>query len=79
MPIYDYECQSCGAVTELLVLNGREEKPTCPDCGSAQMKKLISTFHAGRSHGNPTTATCCGRSERCETPPCSEGGSCHRG
>jgi hypothetical protein len=27
---------------------------------------------------NPPGSTCCGRSERCDTPPCSNDGKCQR-
>jgi len=41
MPIYEYRCESCDAVSEKLVRNGKE--PTaCPECGAEALKRLIS-------------------------------------
>ena len=34
MPIYDYECQSCGSRVEALrPVSGRHDVPDCPKCG----------------------------------------------
>lgn len=41
MPLFEYACQSCAKSVELLIRNS-QEVPTCPDCGSEQMTKLIS-------------------------------------
>ena len=40
MPLYEYACQKCSHEFEALVL--RDDKPTCPKCGSAELEKLIS-------------------------------------
>ncbi len=43
------------------------------------VEKLPSAGHRlAASHGNGGH-TCCGREERCETSPCSTGGSCCHG
>ena len=42
MPIYEYECRSCGETTELIHGASVNRRPRCEDCG-AVMKKLIST------------------------------------
>ncbi|HUT53709.1 MAG TPA: zinc ribbon domain-containing protein [bacterium] len=41
MPIYEYECPSCGVIE---VVQGITEKPLarCPKCGKRKVKKLIS-------------------------------------
>ena len=80
MPIYEYRCEACGAVSEYLVGLGDDERIQCKVCGGSGMKRILSvssiTFQsAWRMHGR----TCCGREERCETPPCSDGGTCRRG
>ena len=42
MPLYEYKCQMCGHVFEVLV-RGKDKPPTkCPKCGGA-LKKLISS------------------------------------
>ena len=42
MPLYEYRCQKCGKVSE--ILQSLEEKPAriCPHCGG-RLKKLHST------------------------------------
>jgi putative FmdB family regulatory protein len=78
MPIYEYRCQDCEATFEVLVRgNG---VITCPYCSSSSLDKLLSTAimlseRTARQSGH----TCCGREERCETPPCSIGSECRRG
>jgi len=77
MPIYEYRCADCGQTFETLVRGDRTVR--CPDCGSATLEKLLTaaTTLSGRTTRSPGT-TCCGRSERCDTPPCSGGSACRR-
>ena len=45
MPIYRYHCLKCNSEQELLL--PRFDSPAvCPQCGSAEMKKLPSRFAA---------------------------------
>ncbi|RLC70424.1 MAG: zinc ribbon domain-containing protein [Chloroflexi bacterium] len=77
MPIYSYRCQNCGETVEVL-LRSSEDRPRCPNCGSESLEKLISASYTIRM-GAPTSGlTCCGRTERCDTPPCSTDGTCRR-
>lgn len=41
MPLYEYECQSCGRRTELLQRFGDQPLTTCPECGG-KVRKLFS-------------------------------------
>lgn len=41
MPIYEYQCQSCGKRTELLQRMADPPLATCPACGG-EVKKLVS-------------------------------------
>ncbi len=78
MPIYEYHCQNCGERVEIL-LRAEGETPRCPNCGSLLLRKLFSAPYVmskGREH--PAGTTCCGREERCATPPCSTGEECRR-
>ncbi|HSR13349.1 MAG TPA: zinc ribbon domain-containing protein [Thermodesulfobacteriota bacterium] len=48
MPIYEYECRGCGAISGFLVLRKEdEEKIACLRCGAKEMSKIISrvTYH----------------------------------
>lgn len=76
MPIYEYRCTTCGTHVEVLVWS-TTATPTCPKCGSLLNHKLFSTSHVLNSDSRrPAGHTCCGREERCDTPPCSGGGTC---
>ena len=42
MPIYEYQCKSCGEEFEFLVLGG--DQPVCPKCGAGEPEKKMSSF-----------------------------------
>jgi len=53
MPLYEYECDICDAVTELVRAVADRDKPaTCPECGGA-MHRQVSAFASFRfrQHG----------------------------
>jgi len=78
MPIYEYKCEACGQRKEML--QGSAEKPSlkCTHCGSTDFKKLISAAFVSSGLRENKGKTCCGRDERCETPPCSIDEKCIR-
>lgn len=41
MPIYEYRCDSCGAMRELILKPGEEARPTCAPCRK-RMRRVIS-------------------------------------
>jgi putative FmdB family regulatory protein len=87
MPTYEYICDSCGYRFEQFQKMSDKPIKKCPNCGKP-VKRLIgkgmgvifkgtgfySTDYKNRSSGK----TCCGRTERCEKPPCSDDGTCKR-
>jgi putative FmdB family regulatory protein len=77
MPIYDYSCRECGEVSEVLV-RALEGNARCPHCGSENIEKLVSASFSIKMSTAEPGATCCGREERCEKPPCSTGDTCGR-
>ena len=77
MPIYDFKCNKCGEVSEFLD-RGANQIPTCPECGSNDMEKLIPSSYSVRMGSHTSGTTCCGRDDRCDSPPCSKGNSCRR-
>lgn len=79
MPIYEYKCKLCGSVNEFLIGVGEDEKLVCKKCGCTDLEKLISVSHVspGGLIDRQKGLTCCGKEERCETPPCSQG-TCRR-
>jgi putative FmdB family regulatory protein len=51
MPLYEYECQDCqNRFTLLRPFSRREERATCPNCGSERSEPVLSVF-AGASSG----------------------------
>lgn len=79
MPIYEYKCQSCGQVFEFLAHSWSEsEDQRCPNCGSHSLDRLLPIPSLLKEKANPPGTTCCGRTEGCETPPCSIGERCRR-
>ncbi len=40
MPLFSFHCTGCDSEFETLVLGS--DQPTCPDCGSAHLEKLLS-------------------------------------
>jgi len=78
MPIYEYRCKNCGEQMEILVRFGTSTPLVCPNCGSTLLEKLLSMPYVMAGERRPAGRTCCGREERCETPPCSEGRTCQR-
>jgi putative FmdB family regulatory protein len=45
VPIYEYQCKTCGKVQELIILTGDDEPEKC-ECGG-ELKKIVShsSFH----------------------------------
>ncbi|MCK5686743.1 zinc ribbon domain-containing protein [bacterium] len=62
MPIFEYKCEDCGEVSDILILSGNDgNKIICDKCKSENVKKLIpSNVHSiSRSAGNDTCTTGC--------------------
>jgi putative FmdB family regulatory protein len=50
MPLYSYHCKKCDTNMELLV--GFSAKPACPECGGAELERLMCRPAAqGKSDG----------------------------
>ena len=50
MPLFEFRCKKCEAVTEVLRLGSDTRPATCVNCGSAAMIKVISrvSFKVGK-------------------------------
>ena len=75
MPLFDFLCKDCEATSEVLVRSAKE-KVACPQCGSKNVERLLSTF-AVRSQES-SARDCrrlCGTDSPCEDSPC-QGGGC---
>jgi len=78
MPIFDFRCRDCGSVSEVLVRGSDGARPQCGSCGGDNLEKLMTaSYMIKMDSGGDGGHTCCGRTERCDTPACSTGGSCH--
>jgi putative FmdB family regulatory protein len=53
MPLFEYECRSCGHHFEYLTRDGRT--PACPSCESGDLQKQLSVFAVGASDGAPAS------------------------
>jgi putative FmdB family regulatory protein len=84
MPTYEYQCNTCGHQFEQEQAITSEPLTECPKC-QGRISRLLSGgtgfILKGSGHGESsrgasdcsfeqTGTTCCGRSQRCETPSC---------
>ena len=65
MPIYEYQCKSCGRQIEVLQSSSEAEKQKCPGCGKA-MERIMSASGVQMGKSSPP-------------PPACGGGSCASG
>jgi len=88
MPTYEYQCVNCGYRFEKFQRMKDEALKECPKCGS-KVKRLIGSgigvifrgkgFYAtDYKNETPANVSCCGRTQRCDNPPCSDDGVCKR-
>jgi putative FmdB family regulatory protein len=66
MPIYEYQCTSCGNEFEVLVRNS-SSAPACPACDGSELRKKLSAFaaitaSAGSQAELPAACQSCGGS-----------------
>jgi putative FmdB family regulatory protein len=58
MPLYEYQCKKCEKMFEILLSFRELDDPVkCPDCGSEETDRLLSTFSA--SVGDSTRNSSC--------------------
>lgn len=75
MPIYEFKCNNCDTVTEVITsVSGSKDGFSCSQCGSSDIEKLLSITHTPSYPSPKGGKTCCGMPERCDAPPC--GTSC---
>ena len=56
MPIYEFRCNGCGAKVALFFRSmSSEVKGTCERCGSADLRRLFSSFRVMRPTFDPNT------------------------
>jgi putative FmdB family regulatory protein len=68
MPIYEYKCSNCEAVSEIFTnIGGHSDPLACKSCGSANLEKLLSAASIGTADGGQSS---CSPKEKCYTPSC---------
>jgi putative FmdB family regulatory protein len=74
MPLYEYQCRACGAVSEHLVGVGSDQPDVKCECGSTELERTISLISVNRG---AAPDACCGGGE-CggHDEPCCTGGTC---
>lgn len=78
MPLFEYLCLDCGKATEKLIM-GAADQPQCTDCGSVNLKKLLSAPSSMSGSvktelPGPGDTGCCGTSPH--LADCDGPGSC---
>lgn len=49
MPLYEYQCQTCGSTFELLRrMRDGDDDLKCPRCHSSKVERRLSAFSAGK-------------------------------
>ena len=69
MPLYDYQCEKCGAVQERLEKPERK-RVKCPVCGKLSMKRIITLVSVNCSNDDsPWVRTCLNVVSKTDTDP----------
>jgi putative FmdB family regulatory protein len=66
MPLFEYECRSCGHHFEHLTRD--RQSPACPACAGADLQKLLSAFAVGGDGGGTRADMPVGACGRCGDP-----------
>lgn len=78
MPIFEYKCEQCGHVTEVLQKSRKASKQICAKCGSSDTKKMLSGFAVGQGKAASAACDSCAAGPACGTGTC-PGGMCPMG
>ncbi len=61
MPIFEYQCQNCGHVFEVLIRRaGSGQTPSCPQCRASKVERVLSACAARRHSGSTCASTASG-------------------
>jgi putative FmdB family regulatory protein len=75
MPIYEYQCAACAAITEIITVGSESgDTAVCKQCGSTRLEKKVSAAALPKMPNRPAGKTCCGRDEKCGGGPSCCGG-----
>jgi putative FmdB family regulatory protein len=56
MPVYDYECASCGAFEAVRRIAERDDPAACPECGATAARVTIGAPSVGSSGPDASVA-----------------------
>ncbi|MDO8589221.1 MAG: zinc ribbon domain-containing protein [Armatimonadota bacterium] len=71
MPIYEFKCKDCDNKFELLCSMGGGGDASCPDCGSGEVSRLLSTFFSRSVGSDGSSHSHGGSCANCSTGACS--------
>ena len=72
MPIYEFVCQQCRGLTELLVRNTEDKiEMKCSECGSAELQRVLSSVNSVVSDGAAASAASSVEQRSCASGSCS--------
>lgn len=60
MPVYEYECTACDARFDRLVAHAEADRASCPRCGAAEVRRLLSVIAGLGGRGEPEAPACGG-------------------
>ena len=66
MPLFEFQCEDCNQPFEELVFGSAVDDVVCPQCGSSEVNKMISTF-ASRISGGGAPSFNSGSAGACNT------------
>ncbi len=73
MPIYEYQCRQCGAVSEIFFNVGAHSDPLiCSSCGGSELEKKLSAASIAVTAG-PSENIRCGPEAQCYSGACNTG------
>ncbi|MFW6081479.1 MAG: FmdB family zinc ribbon protein [Desulfosalsimonas sp.] len=58
MPIYEYQCEDCKKVFEVIVMGSSPEIPSCRKCGSRRVARRISAANTIGGSAGKTSSGC---------------------
>ena len=73
MPLYEYHCEDCDTMVEVLQRRS-DEQPVCPRCEGAKLTRMLSIPAAPAVRTGAASLPVQGAGESCGAPRCCGGG-----
>lgn len=52
MPVYVFQCESCGHEFSVMTSWSKKAETTCPQCGASRLKEQFGQYRVGSIAGN---------------------------